>query len=243
MPRLIKTLTKNSMFSISKHRPAVLGVVLMMVVIATAQSQPDNVALFVQGYSGQANVFQSQGRLLVDVQELARITNGSLHFERGRIVLTLAPGTTSETASNSTGKSGFSPAFTRAAIEAMASIREWGGTLQVVVENGYPVGKAMAGNSIRAYEGRAADSIALAASVASTDSDRRGLELLRNEFNNVQAWAESFVNARNEMRAVNLTMSEHPLQDDEQAQKMMHCGQFLAQMFAGATFQDDPACH
>jgi hypothetical protein len=234
---------KNWMFSISNHRPALVGVVLMMMLIATAQSQPDNVALFVQGYSGQANVFRSQGRLLVDVQELARITNGSLRFEKGRIILSLAPGGASDSAFDSTGKSGFSPAFTRAAIEAMASIREWGGTLQVVVENGYPVGKAMAGNSIRAYEGRAADSIALAASAASTDSDHRGLELLRNEFNNVQAWAESFVNARSEMRAVNLTMSEHPLLDDEQAQKMMHCGQFLAQMFAGDTFQDDPACH
>jgi hypothetical protein len=38
-------------------------------------------------------------------------------------------------------------------------------------------------------------------------------------------------------------MSEHPLQNDEEAQKMMHCGQFLAQMFAGGTFQDDLACH
>jgi hypothetical protein len=24
---------------------------------------------------------------------------------------------------------------------------------------------------------------------------------------------------------------------------MMHCGQFLAQMFAGGTFEDDAACH
>jgi hypothetical protein len=125
----------------------------------------------------------------------------------------------------------------------MASIREWGGTLQVVVENGYPVGKAMAGNSIRAYEGRAADNIALAAAAASTASDHRGLELLTNEFNNLRAWAESFVDARNEMRAVNLTTSEHPLKDDDEAQKMMHCGQFLAQMFAGGTFEDDAACH
>ena len=220
-----------------------IGITLLMVVIAMAQSPPENVALFVQGYTGQANVTRSQGHLLVDLQDLARITNSSLRFEKGRIILTLAPSGVPESASNSTGKSGFSPAFTRAAIEAMASIREWGGMLQVVVENGYPVGKAMAGNSIRAYEGRAADSLALASSVASTDSDLRGLELLRNEFNNVQAWSESFVNARNEMRAVNLTMSEHALKDDEEAQKMIHCGQFLGQMFAGGTFQDDAACH
>ena len=226
-----------------RARPIGIGATLLMVVIAMAQSQPENVALFVQGYTGQANVIRSQGHLLVDVQELARITNGSLRFERGRIILTLAPGGVSEPASKSTGKSGFSPAFTRAAIEAMASIREWGGMLQVIVENGYPVGKAMAGNTIRAYQGRAADSVALASAAAWTDDDRRGLELLRNEFNNVQAWSESFVNARNEMRAVNLTMSEHPLKDDEEAQKMIHCGQFLGQMFATGTFQDDAACH
>src|SRR5215469_91490 len=220
-----------------------IGAMLLMVVIAMAQSQPENVALFVQGYTGQANVIRSEGHLFVDVQELALITNGSLRFEKGRIILTLPPSGAAETASNSNAKSGFSPAFTRAAIEAMASIREWGGILQVVVENGYPVGKAMAGNSIRAYQGRAADSVALASSVASTDFDRRGLELLTNEFNNVQAWSESFVNARNEMRAVNLTTSEHPLKDDEEAQKMIHCGQFLGQMFAGGTFQDDAACH
>jgi len=230
------------MFSIMK-RTAIVGAMLMSAVMAPAQTPVQRETLSVQGFQGQAAVIRSQGRVLVDVQDLARITKGSLGFEEDRIILTLAPNDASEPAHETARKSGFSPAFTRAAIEAMASIREWGGTLQVVVENGYPVGKAMAGNSIRAYEGRAADSIALAASAASTDSDHRGFELLRNEFNNMQAWAESFVNARSEMRAVNLTTSEHPLLDDEQAQKMMHCGQFLAQMFAGATFQDDPACH
>jgi hypothetical protein len=81
----------------------------------------------------------------------------------------------------------------KAAIEATASIREWGGMLKVIVENGYPVGKAMAGNTIRAYQGRAADSIALASAAASSDDDRRGLEVLGNEFNNLQAWSDSFL--------------------------------------------------
>jgi hypothetical protein len=40
-----------------------------------------------------------------------------------------------------------------------------------------------------------------------------------------------------------LTTSEHPLKDDDDAQKIIRCGQFLAQMFAGGTFQDDAACH
>ena len=101
-----------------------------------------------QGYQGQATVIRNHGRVFVDVQDLARITKGSLSFEEDRIILTLAPSDASEPARDTATKSGFSPAFMRAAIEAMASIREWGGMLQVIVQNGYPVGKTMAGNTI-----------------------------------------------------------------------------------------------
>ena len=131
----------------------------------------------------------------------------------------------------------------RAAIEAMASIREWGGMLMITVQNGYPVGNNMAGNTITAYQNRAADSVALAAAAASTESDTRGLGLLRNEFNNAQAWSDRFIEARTSLSAANLTNSEGAFNNDEEAQKIVHCGQFLAQMFAGGTFQDDAACH
>ena len=58
-----------------------------------AQSQREREALSVQGYQGQANVIRSQGRVFVDAQALAQITNGSLSFEKDRIILTL-PGRT-----------------------------------------------------------------------------------------------------------------------------------------------------
>src|SRR5271157_5231076 len=231
------------MLHMMKHKPAMFGAVLLMVAMAMAQAQREREVLSVRGYQGQASVIRYQGRVFVDAQHLARITKGSLSFEEDRIILTLAPSAASEPARDTATKSGFAPAFTRSAIEAMASIREWGGMLQVIVQNRYPVGKAMAGNTIRAYQGRAADSVALAAAAASTDDDHRGLELLRNEFNNVQAWAESFVDARNSLNAADLSTSENPLKDDQDAQKIMDCGQFLAQMFAGGTFQDDATCH
>jgi hypothetical protein len=231
------------MFRTIKRNAVTIGASLMIVVMASAQTQREREALSIQDFPGQANVIRLQGRALVDVQDLARITNGSLSFEGNRIVLTLPRRDASQQAVDDAVNTGFSPAFRRAAIEAMASIREWGGMLQVIVQNGYPLGKAMAGNTIRAYQGRAADSIALAATAASTDSDHRGTELLRNEFNNLQAWAESFVDARNSMRAVDLTTSEHPLNNDPDAQKIISCGQFLAQMFAGGTFEDNAACH
>jgi hypothetical protein len=230
------------MFSIMK-RPVIVGATLMSAVMALAQMQVQKETLSVRGYQGQATVIRNHGRMFVDVQDLARITKGSLSFEEDQILLTLAPTGASEPASDPGARSGFSPAFMRTAIEAMASLREWGGMLQVIVENGYPVGKATAGNTVRAYQGRAADSVALAQAAASTDDDHRGLELLRNEFENVRAWADSFVDARSSLRAANLSTSENPLKDDQDAQKIMRCGQFLAQMFAGGSFEDDAACH
>src|SRR5271165_6233097 len=230
------------MFHMMKHRPVMLGTVLLMVAMAMAQSQREREALSVQGYQGQASIIRYQGRVFVDAQALAQITNGSLSFEKNRIILTL-PGPDGSSSSGDAQRSGFSRPFIKAAIEAMASIREWGGTLQAVVQNGYPVGNTTAGNTIMAFQGRAADSVALASAAASTDSDYRGLELLKNEFNSVQAWTDRFVEGRKSMTAQYLTLSETPFQEDEQAQKILRCGQFLAQMFPGGSFHDDAVCH
>jgi hypothetical protein len=225
-----------------KHRPVMFGAVLLMVAMAMAQSQREREALSVQGYQGQANVIRYQGHVFVDAQELAQITNGSLSFERNRIILTL-PGPDGSSSSGEVHTSGFSRPFMKAAIEAMASIREWGGTLQAIVLNGYPVGNTTAGNTIMAFQGRAADSVALASAAASTDSDYRGLALLKNEFNNVQDWADGYVKARISLSAAELSMSESQFNNDSDAQKIIHCGQFLAKMFASGTFQDDAVCH
>src|SRR5271166_1492960 len=226
----------------SKHKPVMFGAALLMVAMALAQTERQEEVLSVQGYRGQASVIRYQGRVFVDAQALAQITNGSLSFEKNRIVLTL-PAPDGSSTSDEAHTSGFSRPFMRAAIEAMASIREWGGMLMVTVQNGYPVGNTMAGNTIVAYQDRAADNVALASAAASTASDTRGLELLQNEFNNVQVWSDKFVEARRSMSAANLTVSEGALNNDEDAQKILRCGQFLAQMFASGSFQDDAVCH
>jgi hypothetical protein len=211
------------MVSPTKRTSLVLFILLIVGTMTMAQTQRQALTLSVQGSPGDVPVVQLQGRNLVEVQDLARITNGSLSFDRNRIILTPPGCNAAKTAVDD--KSGFSRAFMRAAIEAMASIREWGGMLMITVQNGYPVGNTMAGNTVMAYEGRAADSIALASSAASTDSDYRGLELLRSEFNNLQSWADSYVKARSSMSAANLSTSEHPLKDDQEVQNLVHCEQ------------------
>ncbi len=218
----------------------IIGLALVIAVMAIAQTQHQKEWLSVEGYAGEANVIRYHGRVFVDAQDLAQVTNGSLRFAEGQIVLTLHE---AEPTEGEADKAAFSRPFMKAAIEAMASIREWGGTLQATVQNGYPVAKTAAGYTINAYQGRAQDSIAFAASAASNDADRRGLALLKNEFNSVQEWSNAFVSARSSLSAVDLTTSEDALKNDEEAQKLVRCGQFLAQMFGGGTFQDDPACH
>jgi hypothetical protein len=226
-----------------KLRPFLIATLLMIAVMARAETQRAKEGFFVQGCLGNAPVVHLQGRSFVDVQDLARITNGSLSFERDRIILTPPRCDASKTTVDDSRKSGFSHAFMKPAIEAVASIREWGGTLIITVQNGYAVKNTIAGDAITAYQGRASDNIAVASSAASTESDYRGLELLRNEFNNVQAWSEEFVKARNSQNAANLAVSESWPQDDPDVGKMTRCGQFLAQMFPSGKFQDDAACH
>ena len=84
------------MLHVMKHKPLMFGAVLLMVAMAMAQSQREREVLSVQGYQGQATVVRYQGRVFVDVQDLARITKGSLSFEEDQIILTLAPSDASE---------------------------------------------------------------------------------------------------------------------------------------------------
>ena len=230
------------MARITKRTSLVILAPLILVAMATAQTQRPRLTLSAQGYPGDAPVVQLQGRSYVEIQDLARITNGSLTFEKDRIILTVPGCEGSKTDGADAAKSGFSRSFMRAAIEAMASIREWGGILQATVQDRYPVENAMTGNTIVAYQERAAEKVALASAAASNDSDNRGLELLRNEFNSLQAWTDRFLKARKSMTAQYMTLSDTPFQEDDQAQKIMQCGQFLAQMFPGGSFQDNAAC-
>ena len=63
------------MFSIMK-RHVIVGAMLMSAVMALSQTQVERETLSVQGYQGQARVIRNQGRVFVDVEELARMLGG-----------------------------------------------------------------------------------------------------------------------------------------------------------------------
>ena len=221
-----------------------LTVVLLLAFAGTAlaQGKQQNKPLLINGYAGEANILQIEDHEYVDIRDLARITNGSLSFQEDFVMLTLpAPKSVTAAAKPSAtppAEPGFSREFVRAGIEAMASMREWRTTLAVLIRNGYPVGDGMS-----AYNERALDSLTLTSAAASTPSDQSGLQLLTNEFNNVETWSDNLVSARNSMDAANYAITDDALANDPLFQKIVRCGQFLGPMLASGNFEDDPACH
>jgi hypothetical protein len=201
--------------------------------ITLAQKQQ---AIVINGKQGQALVLQMDGRSYVDLEALAQIANGSLSFKANRIILTLpAPSLSTEPPESSV----LSRDFMRTGIEEIALLREWASPLANAIQNGYPVTEHWVAN----YREPAAHGLTLASVSASTDADRRALQLLTNEFEAVRQWSKNLVEARKSIDTAQYALSSSTLRDDPLSQKIINCGRFLAQMLATASFQDDPSCH
>jgi len=117
-----------------------LVALLILPGLAWSQAAQQNSTLIVSGQPGQAPVLQINGRSYVDIEALARLTNGSLGFKGNQITLTL-PGAAASAPSTATAPSqpaspGFSKEFMRAGIEEMSVIREWRSALLNAVQNG-----------------------------------------------------------------------------------------------------------
>jgi len=216
-----------------------LFVLLVVSGLALSQAVKQSRTLSVNGQSGQAKVKEIDGRSYVDVESLARIANGTLSFSGNQITLTLpsvAAGTASAVASSSpAANSGFSKEFLRAGIEEMAVIREWRSALVNSVENGYPIQE----DWLESYRGHASTSLGLASVAASTDSDRRAVQLLSDEFGNMKALSDKLLAERKTMHVV----SPENLQDDPLNQNILICARSLASMAVGGQFVDDASCH
>jgi hypothetical protein len=213
--------------------------VLAVPALALSQAVQQSGTLIVSGHSGQAPVLQINGRSYVDIEALARLTNGSLGFNGNQISLTLpasAAGTpTIAPPAIQPASPGFSKDFLKAGIEEMTVIREWRGALVNAVQNGYPVTDEF----VAGYRGQAATNLKLASVSASTDSDRNAFQLLSNEFDNMPKLSNKILSARKNMNYI----SPDALKDDPLDQKILTCARSLASMAASGQFQDDGSCH
>lgn len=186
--------------------------------------------LTVPGHAGQLPVVQINGRSYIDADALAHLLGGSLSSAGNQLILTLPT-----SAPNAASQQGFSREFLRAGIEQMTDIREWRAAIVNAVQNNSAVTDTWVGNFRRAADSK----LALASAAVHTESDRKALQLLQNEFNNMQQLSEYFLNLN---RTVSFTPStafdNNPLDT-----KILTCARALAGMAANNQFQDDPSCH
>jgi hypothetical protein len=215
------------------------GTLMAVPIPSFSQAAQENRTLIVSGQPGQAPVIQINGRSYVDIEALARLTNGSIGFKGNQITLTLPAAAASAPAAtppaNPVANSAFSKDFLNAGIEAMSIVREWRSGLVNAIQNGYP----LSGDFVAGYRSQATKNLRLAFVAVSTDADRSAYQLLSNELDTMQKFSDKILAARRNMQDI----SPDLLRDDPLNQQILSCARSLVAMAASGQFQDDGSCH
>jgi hypothetical protein len=221
----------------SKSLAAQFTIVVLLIIPAffLAQAAQNSRTLVINGHPGEVAVMERDSHAYVEIEALARLTNGSLSFNGNQIMLTLLAPDTPAPATTPPPPSGFTKDFIRAGIEEMAVIREWRSALKNAVQRGYPVTE----DWIDGYQARAEQSLRLVSLAATTEFDKNAVQLLRNEFNNMKILSDRFVQANKSRTYV----SPESLNNDPLDQKILNCARSLAAMAASGQFADDGSCH
>jgi hypothetical protein len=213
-----------------------VAILLLPLLVLVAQ---ETSSLLIGGPQGQTRVIQVQGKNYVEVDEVARITGGSLRFVGNQIILTL-PG--SGDASSQVVRSAPAPPppvalsrpFLGAGIETMREILEWHAALKTAIERDYPLSDEWFGNFRRQIQ----SSLKHAEAAASTDMDQKALPLLVNEFNNIGTLTDKYL----KISASRDYLPPDSLNNDPLEQKLLTCWHSLESMASSNRFVDDGSC-
>jgi hypothetical protein len=218
------------------------GFILLFAGILLAQNKPDR-ALIVNGKS-EGMVVQMNGHAYIDVETVARFTNGSLTIEPTQIALTFptagtsaAPGIALASLPQAPSPS-LSRNFASLAIAELAEMREWRGAVGTILTYGVPV----VGSWPQDYHDHVEANLNQVGVAASTSADEDTMQLLRNEFSNLARWANDVVTTRQSLNATN-TVRPDTMQNDQTLAKISNCSRFLSSMLVSGSYADDPSCH
>jgi hypothetical protein len=229
--------TSGSRGSRKGFKPLAAGLIavllLLFPILLIVEAAQRNRTLVISGHTGELAVREMDGHSFVEIEALARLTNASLTSNGNRIVLTL-PGSSSDAQPPATS-TGFTKEFLRAAIEQMSAVREWRSTLTNAIQRGFPV----TGDWMTGLSNEAQYHLKFVTVAASSEDDRKALELLKNEFNNMKKLSDRFVEA-NKSR---IYVPPNALDNDPLDQKILKCAQSLSAMAANNQFVDEGFCH
>jgi hypothetical protein len=224
----------------------VLAALLAISPLSSAQAKPapqappapQNRTFLVSGHTGEAPVIQKDGKSYVDIESLARLTNGSLSFKGNQIILTLSPASSAAPPAPQAARaanSAFSKDFLKASVDAMSAIREWREALLTAIQNGTLV----TSDFVAPYRAKATNNVRLAFVAVSTDADHNAFQLLNNQMDKMRQLNDKVLaeheNAQN--------ISPDDLKNDPLNQQIVSCARSLVAMAGSGQFQDDGSCH
>jgi len=219
----------------------VAAVAMFVVVVGLVQAAQQGTVLVLNGYTGTVPVMQLNGKNYVNVEALARATNGSMSFNGNQIVLTLpAAGSgggaaaSQQAAPAASQNTGFSKEFLTAAIEEMSTLREWHSALASAIANGFPV----TGELVAPYQAQAATNLGLMQVAVSTQSDQGAAQLISNAYQKMKQLSDKYVAKRANLEFV----GPNALKNDPLDQSLIACGKSLRSMAGSGQFVDDGTC-
>ena len=206
---------------------------------ATSQSAHKTQTLSINGHSGEAIIYQIDGKSYVDLESLVRIGNGSMSFRGDQIILSFPSNDSSDHDTRASNSAGLSADFMRNAVQTLSVLKDWTNTLTYAAERGVPGD----GSRLIVFHDRAGESLRLTRVAALSDADQNALQLLTNHFNTVSAWSDKLVGERRNMDTGKYSISPDALKNDDTYKKISACTRFLSSMLPGGTFQDEYSCH
>jgi hypothetical protein len=210
-----------------------LPIVLALPFIMSAQSPPQTQILLVNGQPGKTTVVHVNGRTYIDVEALAQVGNGSFSIKDNQITLIIPPPPSA--GPGQPAPPGFSKDFLSAAVESIAAVREWRTAIATAIRNSISV----TDDWVSVFRGRASDALRQASVASVSPTDRAALQLLTNEYNNMQKWSDQIIAKRAKLQY----LSPDDVSNDPLFLQILTCSHSLASMVGSGQYQDEPSCH
>jgi hypothetical protein len=201
---------------------------------AHSQSAHASRTLSIAGHSEYANILDVNGKSYVAIEDIARLTRGSLIFKGNQILLTLPGEAAQAPVTAAPATQGFSKEFLQAGIEQMSTIREWRITIVNSIHNNSPVSEEW----VSELQRRAQKNLALAAAARSTEDDGNAYQLLDGEFANMRKLSDRFLSKRRQLQYID----PKSIDNDPLDQQIVACGRGLSSMAANNQFHDESSC-
>lgn len=128
--------------------------------------------------------------------------------------------------------------FSSAGLDAMTALRIWQGHLAYSIRNGYPLSEFW----IAMDRERADEVLRQAALRTSNEADRMALRELVNQFENLQQWSDSLLEAKRNLRLAEYYITPATLNNDPLFQKASACSESLVAMLASGQLKQDASC-